>query len=86
LQLNAIRLNGKQSARKPGLDRDAIPEDCALRQYDHLIDRRVEVKKLLSRRSILDMLPDAVDDVSGPIDIANDSLTSRRPGGCMSRK
>ena len=41
LQLNAITLNGKQSVRKPGLDRDATPGDYALPQYDHLIDCRI---------------------------------------------
>jgi hypothetical protein len=32
LQLNAIPLNGNQSVRKPGLDRDTIPDDHASRQ------------------------------------------------------
>ena len=33
LQLNAIAVNGKESLRKPGSDRDAILGDCASRQY-----------------------------------------------------
>jgi hypothetical protein len=63
----------KQSVRKPGLDRNAIPEDYASRQCNHLIDCRIEIKTLLSRRRRLDVLTDAVDDVSGSIDIANDT-------------
>src|SRR5262245_15418503 len=59
LQLNAISLNGKQSVRKPGLDRNAIPEGHAMRQYDHFVDCRVEIKTLFSRRRFLDLLSDA---------------------------
>src|SRR5215831_17117489 len=73
LQLNAISLNGKQSIRKPGLDRNAAPEGHALCQYDHFVDCRVEIKTLLSRRRFLDLLPDAIDDVSGSICVANDT-------------
>ena len=73
LQLNTIPLNGKQSVRKPGLDRDTILGDCASRQYNHLIDRRIEIKTLLSRRRFLDVITDAVDDVSGSIGIAHDA-------------
>jgi hypothetical protein len=73
LQLNAIPLKGKQSVCKPGLDRDAIPDEYASRQYDHLIDCRIKIKTLLPGRRFLDLLTNAVDDVSGSIDIANDT-------------
>src|SRR5215813_2535008 len=65
LQLNAISLNGKQSVRKPGLDRNATPEGHALCQYDHFVDCRVEIKTLLSRRRFLDLLSNAIDDFCG---------------------
>ena len=64
--MNAITLNGKQSVSKPRPDRDAIPDDYASRQYNHL-------KTLLSRRCLLDVITDAVDDVSDAIDIAHDA-------------
>jgi hypothetical protein len=71
--LNAIPFNRKQSIRKPGLDRNIIPVAYALRQFKHLIDFRIEVKTLLSRRRFLQLLADAVDDVSGSIGIPNDT-------------
>src|SRR6516162_6867452 len=49
LQLDAIPQNRKQSLRKPGLDRNAIPGGHALGQYNHFVDCRVEIKALLSR-------------------------------------
>ena len=73
LQLNTIALNGKQPVRKSGLDRDTIPDDCASRQHNHLIDRLIEIETLLSRRRFLDVITDAVDDVSGSIGIAHDA-------------
>ena len=45
-----------------GFYRDAILDDFALRQYNHLIDRLIEIKTILSRRSFLDVIPDPVDD------------------------
>ena len=53
LQLNTIALNGNNLVSKPGLNRDAIPDDCASRQYNHLVDRRIEIKMILSRRRFL---------------------------------
>src|SRR6516162_9897114 len=50
LQLNAVAMNGKQSVSKPGLDRYTVSGDCVSRQHDHLIDSRIEIKTLLSRR------------------------------------
>src|SRR5262249_40892149 len=72
LKLNAIPLNGKQSLRKLVLDQDAVPDDRALHQDDYLIDCRVEIKPSLSRRRVLQLLTDAVDDVSGSVGIAHD--------------
>jgi hypothetical protein len=42
LQLNTIPLNGKQPIGKAGLDRNPILGDCALRQYNYLVDRFIE--------------------------------------------
>ena len=42
-------------------------------QYNHLIDCRIEIKSLFSRRRLLDLITDAVDDVSGSIGIANNT-------------
>src|SRR6516164_7216002 len=67
LQLNAIRQNRTQCLRKPDLDRHAIPDGHALRQYNHFVDCRVEIKTLFSRRRFLDLLSDAIDDLSGSI-------------------
>ena len=74
MQLNTIPLNGKQPLRKVGLYRDAILGDCASRQYNHLIDRLIEIKTILSRRRFLDVITDPVDDVSGSIGIAHDTV------------
>src|SRR6516162_5646776 len=71
LKLNAIPQNRKQSLRKPSLDRNAIPECHALRQYNHFVDCRVEIKTLFSWRRFLDLLSDAIDDFSGSIRVRN---------------
>src|SRR4051812_36370462 len=55
LQLNAIPQNRKWSLRKPGLDRNAIPEGQASSQYDHFVDCHVEIKTLFSRWLFLDL-------------------------------
>ena len=73
LQLNTIAVDGKQSVRQAGLDRDAILGDYASRQSNHLIDCLIKIKMLLSRRRFLHLLTDAVDDVSGSIGIAYDT-------------
>src|SRR5215470_1055464 len=73
LQLNAIPKDRKQSIRKPGLDRGAILEDCASRQYKHLINCRIKIKTLLSGRRFLDVIAYAADDVSGSIGIGDDA-------------
>ena len=84
LQLNAIPQNRKQSIRKPGLDRNAISEGHASRQYDHLVDCRVKIKTLLSRRRFLDVLTDtsmmSPARSTSPTTQASASLTSRRSG------
>jgi hypothetical protein len=73
LQLNTIPLNGKQPLRKTGLNRDSIFGDCASRQCNHLIDRLIKIKTVLSRRRFPDVVADAVYDVSGSIGIAHDT-------------
>ena len=73
MQLNPIALNGKRGLHKAGSDRHVIPGDCALRQHDHLVDRRIEIKVIFSRRRLLDVITDAVDDVAGPIRIAHNT-------------
>jgi hypothetical protein len=72
--LNTIPLNRKQPVRKSGPDRDTILADCASCQHNHLIDRRIEIKTTLPRRRFLDVLADPIDDVSGAIGIANDTV------------
>src|SRR5262249_44886661 len=73
LQLNPITLDGKQRVGKPRLNRDTILDDYASRQYDHFIDCRIEIKTLLSGRRFHHVLTDAINDLSGSIDIANDT-------------
>src|SRR6516165_2164421 len=73
LQLDAIPVNRKQSISKLFMDRNAFPVGYALPQYKHLIDRRIEIEALFSRRRFLHLLSDAIDDVSGSIRIANDT-------------
>jgi hypothetical protein len=68
--LNTIPLNRKQSVCKSDPDRDTVLADCASRQDNHLVDRRIKIKALLSRRRFLDVLTDPVDEVSGAIGIA----------------
>src|SRR5215831_21161848 len=63
LQLNAIPHNRKQSICKPSLDRNALPVDHALRQCNHFIGSRIEIKTLLSRRRLLDLITHPSDDV-----------------------
>src|ERR1700704_5654837 len=74
LQLNTIPLDGSQSLRKVGLDRDSILGNCASRQYDHLVDRLVKIKTAHSRRRFLDLVTDPIDDISGSIVICHDTL------------
>src|SRR5712671_4818586 len=47
--------------------------DCASRQYDHLIDRMIEIKTGPSRRRFLDLLANPFDDLSGPVGSAYDT-------------
>ncbi len=73
LDLDAIRLDMRQSLRKAGLDRDSIFDDCALRQRNHISDRMIKINTLLSWRSFLDVIPDTVKDLSGSIGIIHDA-------------
>src|SRR6516162_11846547 len=74
LKLNAISLNEKRPVRKPNADRDAIPDNYVLRQCYHFIDCRIEVKALVSRRRFLDVIPDAINDLCGSVDIADETI------------
>jgi hypothetical protein len=47
--------------------RTETPSDCAARQSDHFVDRLVQIETTLSRRRFLDVITDAVDDLSGSI-------------------
>jgi hypothetical protein len=47
-------------------------QDCASRQPHHFIDRLVEIKPLLSWR-FFDVVMDLVNNLSGPIGIADDT-------------
>lgn len=51
LKLNAIPLNGNQTVRKPRVNRDAIPDDHASRQYNHLFYCRIRSKRSLHEPS-----------------------------------
>ena len=61
LHLNTIPLNRKQPVRKSGPDRDTILADCASYQYNHLVDRRIEIETTLPRRRFLDVFADPID-------------------------
>jgi hypothetical protein len=56
-----------------GLDRDFICGDYASRQYNHFIDRLIEIKTILSRRRFLDVVADPVDDVASSIGIVQNA-------------
>ena len=73
LQLNTISLDWSQPLRQASLDGNPILGDCALRQPNHLIDRLIEIKTMLPRRRLLDMITNPVDDDSRAIGIANDA-------------
>src|SRR6476620_3756347 len=74
LQLNTISLNGKHPLSKVGVYRDSILGNFASRQYDHFIDRLIEIKTILSRRRFLDVVADSFDDLSGSIGSAYDTV------------
>src|SRR6516165_2599352 len=63
LQLNAIPRNREQTIRKPSLHRNAIPVGHALRQYEHFVDRRIEIKAFLSRWCLPDVITHPSDNV-----------------------
>jgi len=73
LQLNAITLHRGQPLRQAGLDGNAILSDCASRQHDHLIDRLIEIKMMLSRQRFLDVITHPVDDESRAVGITYDT-------------
>jgi hypothetical protein len=55
------------------MDGHSVLGDCASRQHNHLIDRFIGIKTMLSRWRFLDVITNPVDDVSGAIDIAYDT-------------
>jgi hypothetical protein len=73
LQLNTIPLNGKRPLRKAGIHRDSILGDFTSRQYNHFIDRLIEIKTILLRRRFPNMVADAIDDGPGSIGIVHDT-------------
>src|SRR5215470_7737858 len=85
LQLNAISVNGRQSVCKPGLDRDTIPDDRASHHDNHLIDRPIEVKRILSWGRFLDMLAHTADDILSSVGISDDTA-KRLPGFIQIRR
>jgi len=74
LQLNTISLNGKHPLSKVGVYRDSILGNFASRQYNHFIDRLIDIKTILSRGRFLDVITDSVDYGSGSIGIGHDTL------------
>ena len=89
LQLNTIAMNGTN----PSAERVATETPfsvIALRaNHNHLIDRLIEIKTMLSRRRLLDVIPDPVNNVSRAVGIAHDTA-ERFPdlaqvGGCLSK-
>ena len=78
LQLNAVSLNGSQPLRQAAPDGNSILGDGASRQHNHLIDRFIEIKTMLSRRRFLDVITDPVDDDSRAVGIA-DATAERFP-------
>jgi hypothetical protein len=73
LQLNTIPLNGKQLVRRLQPEGNTMPGDCAPRQFNHLGDRLIKIQAILTRRRLLYVSPDTVDDVAGSIGIAHDT-------------
>src|SRR5208282_2361916 len=73
LQLNTISLDGSQPLRQAGLDGNSILGDRASRQRNHLIDRLIEIKSMLSRRRFPDVIANPVDDDSRAVGIAYDT-------------
>src|SRR5215475_9714886 len=76
LQLNSIPKDRNQTIRKPGLDRNAIPLGHALRQYEHFVDRRIEIKAFLSWRRFLDLITHPSDDIVSSVGVP-DNTTER---------
>jgi hypothetical protein len=73
LQLHTISLNGSQPLRQAGLDGNSILGDCASRQHNHLFDRLIEIKTMLSRRCFPDVVTNPVNDESRAVGIVYDA-------------
>src|SRR5262245_30102440 len=67
-------MDGRRFARKPGLDRDAIPNDRASRQRNHLGYRRIEIKMILPRRRLSYLITNSTNDASSSIGVAHDAV------------
>jgi hypothetical protein len=73
LKLNTITVDGEHSACQPGLHRNSMLSDHALRQSNYLLDRLIEIKMVVPRGRFSDLIPDPVDNASGSISIAYDT-------------
>ena len=51
-----------------------MPVDFASRQSDYIVDRFAKIKAMVLRRRFLDVITNPFDDVSGTIDIADDTV------------
>ena len=74
MQLNTIALQSelillRETARTETL----FSDDRASRHYDDLVDRLIDVKRLLSRRRFLDVLAHAADDIFRSIGVPYDT-------------
>jgi hypothetical protein len=74
LQLNTIPFDGKQRLRKASSNRDSIRGDWASRQSNHFFDRLIQIETKRSRRRLLDVITDTIDDISGTIGIGHDAF------------
>src|SRR5262249_4336257 len=78
-------MNGKQAIRKPGLYRDAIPDDYVSGQSNDLVDCPIKIKTLSSRGRFLDVITHPADDIRGSVDIPDDTA-ERFPGSIQIRR
>src|SRR5262245_47670291 len=74
LQLNAIAMNGRRLVSEPSLNRDAVPDDRASRQRNHLGYRRIEIKMILPRRRVSYLITNTINDASGSSGVAHDAV------------
>src|SRR5262249_4555347 len=70
---------------KPGLCRDAIPDDDVSGQSDDLMDCPINIKTLSSRGRFLDVITHPADDIAGSVGIPDDTA-ERFPGSIQIRR